>query len=59
MMTCLSDEMASWLLQTIHISDESLKNHPIFMALNYYPDEVEALIAKKEPFLETVKSMSI
>lgn len=59
MMTHLADHMASWLLQTKTVSDDELKQHPIFIALNYYPDEVEALLQQREAFLQMVNAMSL
>lgn len=59
MMTALSHHLASWALQTEAIDDEALKKHPIFMALNIYPDEAETLMEKKDKIVETVNSMAI
>lgn len=59
MMTNLSHQMASWLLQAEAISDETLKKNPIFTELNFYPSDVEVLMERKAQFLETVNAMAL
>ena len=57
-MAALSHSFASWLLQSEVITDDALKQNAIFAELNFYPNEIEALMAKKETFLEVVNSLS-
>lgn len=58
-MTYLADRLASWLVAPVIVPETDLQSDPVFERLNFYPDDVEALLAKKEEILNTVDSMEL
>lgn len=59
MLTCLADRLATALLVPAAFDDITLRDHPVFADLNLYPDDVTALIAKKEMVLKVVEAMTV
>jgi putative nucleotidyltransferase with HDIG domain len=59
LITCLADQLATHLLTPDALSEEALKAHPVFSALNLYPEDVEALLARRESVMNVVESLRL
>jgi HD-like signal output (HDOD) protein len=44
---CLADRLATWLVEPDRFDDTTLRDHPVFVDLNLYPDDIAALVSKK------------
>jgi putative nucleotidyltransferase with HDIG domain len=59
MMTNLADDLAHLLLEGGRsVSEAQVREHPMLVPLNLYPDEMEALLAKRPTVLAMVESVS-
>ena len=58
-MTYLSGLLATWLLDSESISENSIKENPVFILLNYYPEEIQNLIDKRDKVHELFSAMTI
>jgi len=58
-MTYLSDRLALWLTEPEALSREDLIKDPVFQNLNFYPDDVEALLNKRDAVYQAVSAMSL
>ncbi|HET6279736.1 MAG TPA: HDOD domain-containing protein [Polyangia bacterium] len=59
MITCLADRLATDLLVPGAFDDTSIRQHAVFADLNLYPDDVTALLGKKEMVLKIVEAMTV
>lgn len=59
MITYLSSQLATWILNPEKLSEEALRSDPVLQELNFYPDDVDQLLAKKEAVLSVVGSLHI
>ena len=59
MMTNLADDLAHLLLTGgREVSEANIREHPMLVPLNLYPDEMEALLAQRPTVLSMVESVS-
>jgi hypothetical protein len=56
-MAYLSNRLAAWLLQCEPITDTALIADQAFAHLNFYPDEVQALLERQENVLSVVQAI--
>lgn len=59
MITCLADHLASWLLDPSSHDEERLRGLPVVQALNFYPDDVTALLEQRETIQQHVEAFLI
>ncbi|HEY2899852.1 MAG TPA: hypothetical protein VGL59_04685, partial [Polyangia bacterium] len=59
MVTFLADRLATHLTVAGAFDETSVRDHVVFADLNFYPDEVTALLAKKESVARTVDAMTV
>ena len=71
LVTCLGDRLATWLVDAQPApagtgeaagdegGDLDIREQPVFAELNFYPDEVEALLGKRDAVLATVEAMTL
>ena len=57
--TCLGDRLATWITQADAFDETSLREHPVFVDLNLYPDDVNALLAKRDVVLGVVEALMV
>jgi len=57
--TCLADHLASWLLDPSSHDEESLRNLPVVLALNFYPEDMTALFEQRETIQQRVEAFLI
>ncbi len=57
--TYLSDIMASWLIIPDFIDDDKLRTNPAFEFLNFYPEDIETIINKKDEVNRILAEMEI
>lgn len=58
-LTCVADWLATHLLFPDEIPEETLRDHPAFVELNLYPNDVEQLVKSKDKVLAVVESMNL
>jgi HD-like signal output (HDOD) protein len=56
---CLGDRLATWMVDPERFDDASLREHPVFVDLNLYPDDIAALLAKKAAVLTMVDALMV
>lgn len=59
MVTCLCDRLATDLTVDGAFDQTTVREHPVFADLNLYPDDVTALLAKKDSVARTVDAMTV
>ncbi|HEX3695763.1 MAG TPA: HDOD domain-containing protein [Polyangia bacterium] len=59
MVTFLADRLATHLTVAGAFDETSVRDHAVFADLNLYPDDVNALLAKKESVARTVDAMTV
>jgi putative nucleotidyltransferase with HDIG domain len=59
LLTCVADRLASHLLTPDEVSEETLREHPVFGELNLYPQDIDQLIKIKEQVLTIVNAMNL
>jgi HD-like signal output (HDOD) protein len=59
MITCLADRLATDLTVADAFTAETLRDHPVFADLNLYPDDVTALLSKKDSVARIVDAMTV
>ena len=57
--TCLADRLATWLVGPEALEEAILREHPVFVDLNLYPDDVSALLGKRDTVLTTVDALMV
>jgi HD-like signal output (HDOD) protein len=58
-LTYLADRLASWLVVPEIFNGQDVREDPVFERLNFYPDEVESLLGRKEDVLALVNAMDL
>ena len=58
MMTCLADRLATYILVPDSFDDSTLRDHSVFADLNFYPNDIDALLKLKEKVLSLVEAMA-
>ena len=56
---CLGDHLATWLVHPDAFDEKSLREHPVFVDLNLYPDDVNALLAKRDVVAGVVDALMV
>ena len=59
MTTCLADRFATHLLRPDLMDEAALRDHQVFVELNLYPSDVDALLALKEKISDVVAAMNL
>ena len=59
MITCLADRLATFLLWPEAMDEPALRDHPVFADLNLYPEDVDALIEKREAVTTFVGALAV
>lgn len=59
LLTCIADRLATHLLVPEALSEEELREHPVFADLNLYPNDIDQLLAGKEKALALVNAMNL
>ena len=59
MITFVADRLASHLLTPEEMSEDSLRDHPVFAELNLYPQDVDKLLTTKEQVLTIVNAINL
>ena len=53
--TCLADHLASYALGGSDLGEETLRNLPVVQDLNFYPEDMTALLELKETIKHNVE----
>ena len=56
-MTCLADHMATYLLDPSSIEEDALRALPVIQDLNFYPEDVDALLEMQETVRSSMECM--
>ena len=59
LLTCVADRLATHLLTPDTLSEEELREHPVFADLNLYPNDIDQLLAGKDKALSMVNAMNL
>jgi HD-like signal output (HDOD) protein len=59
MITCLADHLASWLLNPSSHDEERLRALPVVQALNFYPEDMTALLDQRETIQHRVEAFLV
>ncbi len=58
-MTYLSDRLANWAINPDKVSVDETVDDPVFAELNFYPDDIEKLLQKRDDIVSIVSSMEL
>ena len=58
-MTTLAGHFATHVLMREGLSDEVLRGHPALTALNFYPEEIDELLAKRDTIVQAVDAIPL
>ena len=58
-MTTLAGHFATHVLMPEGLSDEGLRGHPALTALNFYPEEIDELLAKRHTIVQAVEAIPL
>ena len=58
MVTRLADCLSYHLAMPEIFDEDSIRHHPVLADLNFYPDDVEALLDKRDTIRRVVEAMS-
>jgi HD-like signal output (HDOD) protein len=58
MITRLADCLSYHLAMPEIFDEESVRHHPILTDLNFYPNDIEALLAKRDMVLSVIEGLS-
>ncbi|MDH5427890.1 MAG: HDOD domain-containing protein [Nitrospirota bacterium] len=58
-MTCLADHLASYSLGTSSLDEEALRALPVIHDLNFYPDDLDALLELREGIQQSVETFLV
>jgi len=58
MMTSLADRLATYILEPDSFDDSTLREHGVFADLNFYPNDIDALLSLKAQVLNLVDTMA-
>jgi HD-like signal output (HDOD) protein len=56
---CLGDRLATWMVDPDALDDQTVRHHPVFVDLNLYPGDVDALLAKRDAVLGVVDALMV
>lgn len=59
MTTFLADRLATYLLYPDRMDEATLRDHQVFVDLNLYPSDVDALLALKDKISDVVEAMNL
>lgn len=59
MITCLADHLATWLLDPSSHDEETLRALPVVQALNFYPEDMTALLEQGETIQQQVDAFLV
>ncbi len=59
LLTCVANRMATHLLVPDQLSEEELREHPVFADLNLYPNDIDQLLAGKDKAMSMVNAMNL
>jgi HD-like signal output (HDOD) protein len=59
LLTCVADRLATHLLAPDTLSEEELREHPVFADLNLYPNDIDQLLAGKDKAMSMVNAMNV
>jgi putative nucleotidyltransferase with HDIG domain len=59
MTTCLADRLATHLLQPEVMDEATVRDHPVYVLLNLYPTDVDALLKMKDKVAAVVDAMNL
>lgn len=59
MITCLADHLASYALASSSLDEEALRALPVIQDLNFYPDDMDALLALNESIQQSVEAFLV
>lgn len=59
LLTCVADRLATHLLTPDDMPEERLRDHPVFVELNLYPNDIDQLVAGKDKVLAMVNAMNL
>jgi putative nucleotidyltransferase with HDIG domain len=59
LLTCVADRLATHLLAPDTLSEEELREHPVFADLNLYPNDIDQLLAGKDKAMSMVNAMNL
>jgi HD-like signal output (HDOD) protein len=59
MITCLADHLASYGLGSSSLEEEALRALPVIQDLNFYPDDMDALLELREGIQESVEAFLV
>ncbi len=57
--TCLADRLGTYTVVTDVYDEQTVREHPVYEALNFYQDDVDTLLGMQESVLEVVDSMAL
>lgn len=57
--TCLADHLASWVLETTSMEEDRLRTLPVVQDLNFYPEDISALLEFQHTVRESVECFLI
>lgn len=58
-MTCLADRLATYLVTPESFDDATIREHGVFVDLNLYPNDVDALLRMKDKVVGLVDAMAL
>ena len=56
MITCLADHLATGIIDPSSLDVETLRAHPVVQDLNFYPEDMDALLELKDTIQQSVES---
>ena len=59
MITCLADHLASSLLDPSALDEDALRALPVVQDLNFYPEDMDALLDLKDAIQQSVESFLV
>ena len=59
LLTCVADRFASHLLTPDEMSEDTLRDHSVFVELNLYPADIDQLMTMKDRVLTIVNAMNL
>ena len=57
--TCLANRLATWLTDPQAFDDRTVREHPVFVDLNLYPEDITGLLGKRATVLGLVESLMV
>jgi HD-like signal output (HDOD) protein len=57
--TCLADHLASYALSSSSLNEEALRALPVIQDLNFYPDDMDALLELREGIQQSIEAFLV